>query len=76
MTVMQSNMKLLKVFTVAGVVLFVFMGLYAWHGLRYLVRRAVASQSLHQPAQSRRLPVRDSKSTSVTPGFHPEKLAA
>jgi hypothetical protein len=71
---MQSNMKLLKVFTVAGVVLFVFLGLYAWHGLRYLVRRAVASQSLHQPEPTRRLPLRDR--SPVSPGFHPEKLAA
>ena len=71
---MQANVKLLKVFTVAGVVLFVFFGLYAWHGLRYLVRRVVAPQSLHQPAQARRLPIRDLSPSK--PDFHPEKLAA
>jgi hypothetical protein len=73
-TVMQSNMKLLKVFTVAGVVLFVFLGLYAWHGLRYLVRRASASQHQQHPRETRRPYV--STSSPVGPDFRPEKLAA
>lgn len=73
---MQSNMRLLKVFTVAGVVLFVFLGLYAWHGLRYLVRRAVAAQSLHQPVQPRRLPLQPSLPRPAGPGVQHEKAAA
>ena len=72
---MQSNMKLLKVVTVAGLVLFVFLGLYAWHGLRYLVRRAVAPQGIHQPEQSRRLPLRPMRPV-IVPNDHPEKVAA
>ena len=72
------NMKLARVFAVAGLILFVFLGLYAWNGLRYLVRRVVMpkGRGRQEPIRIDRPRLRPPVLTPHPTGHHSHKAAA
>ena len=76
---MIGTMKLAKVTLVASVLLVVFIGLYAFHGIRHVVRCLVQSDSLRHSthsAQLHRTPARPFVIMDIPPEHRPEKAAA
>lgn len=72
---MDLNLKLAKVVAVAVIVLVVFVGLYAWHGLSYLVRSVVDPHQSPPRRRPRTVPGRHLKSVGKST-VKPEKAAA